>query len=212
MLETYLLELERELGRSFSGDDLQTRLAEAEAHLRDGVEARIELGLLPKEAERETVQAFGAVRLLARATEKCEGSVKAKTGWLSVYWALFVPTILWSAFAERSLPDALVQANCLVFCMVGVGFGLAAFRSGHANPLAVLRRSALALGMGAMLLFVTHVVYESDGFPSFVGRARAVDTIAGYEGSAAMALDGRLRDTSRRSGAEIARGFQLYHA
>ena len=83
MLRQYLADLEAELAKRLPPEDVQARLIEAEAHLTEGVEGRLELGFSRAEAEREAIETFGAIRVLIARLE-------------SVHQARFVRQRLWT--------------------------------------------------------------------------------------------------------------------
>ena len=206
MLDAYLLELRQDLARRLPEEDLRARMAEAEDHLREGIEGRVELGLSQEEAEREAIKAFGQTQSIARATAPDAG--RARRRWLDAYWALFAGVVLWSALDTPSMPDAVVGVSWLTLAVIAIGFRLATFRSGRPDPLAVLRRSFTALLAGTLLLLATHVVYDSDGVPQFVSRLRAAHTANEWEAMARLAGEHRVRDSSLPSGTDMPRLYR----
>lgn len=207
MLEAYLDRLAKEAVKGRSMREAEALLSEVREHLNDSIQARLELGSSLEEAERDAVAAFGAPQRVARSvSEAPPNGVKARMVCLTTYWCLFVPTLVWSAFSTRSMPETLVGVICGAFVATAVGFGLASFRSGRPAPGSVLRRSTLALLAGAGLLLATHVVYQPDDFPQFIGRPKAPGQVSEYRSMAAMARDGRLLDTTGRS--SVALGAQ----
>ena len=93
MLDAYLRDLESELAKRLPPEDVRARLAEAEAHLRDGTDGRLELGLSLEEAEREAVASFGAARTLGQAMRTREPLVDFRFLLVSAavvgYWLTF---------------------------------------------------------------------------------------------------------------------------
>ena len=69
MLNRYLEELAASAGRELSSVETQALVAETHAHLEDSIQARLELGLTPEEAEREAIAAFGARREIIAGLE-----------------------------------------------------------------------------------------------------------------------------------------------
>lgn len=137
MLDLYLRELERELARSLPPEDVAARLAEAEAHLADGVAGRVELGMELGDAQHEAIESFGTARRVATAGRPThEGRPTARVACLGAGYALAIFFVL---FGWR-LIDALPQLNLWLFqswLALGLGFAVAAFRARRPRPLAI---------------------------------------------------------------------------
>ena len=126
MLEAYLRDLESELAKRLPPEDVRARLVEAEAHLTEGVEGRLELGLSVEEAEREAVAAFGVVRTLAQATRP--EKVKTRVTLLLGGYAL---GLFFMAYGFSFLEREPRSIECVLYAWIGLGllFAVAAFRA-----------------------------------------------------------------------------------
>ncbi len=92
-IQTYLHTLERQLRlRGFA--DVDT-MAEIESHLRESVEAGVQRGLSPEEAEQKALERFGSVSVVAKTFEKERNSVMQK-----ILLAVAVLTGLFIAFVD----------------------------------------------------------------------------------------------------------------
>ncbi|GEM_PF-3565225 len=148
MLSDYLRELERELSHRLPREDVQARLAEAESHLRDGIEGRIELGMEPLAAEREAIEAFGLSRRVARATPAA--GVRARVGLLGAGYGLGVLFILFGYHFQVHYPRS-TDLLFLTWIGLGVAFAVVAFRARRPMPGRVLATGLL----GSLIVWLT---------------------------------------------------------
>ncbi|RYG36944.1 hypothetical protein EON81_08145, partial [bacterium] len=141
--------LEAELSPSLNPGELSTRIAEAEAHLDDGISARIELGLTPADAEREAVEAFGKPRSVAQAIVRPVYvlTVRTRLRWLVAAYALVAGVyVRLDLLTEAVTFLAPALLSTLVLCAIGVA--TASFRSRRCAGLPIL-----LMGLGAGVFF-----------------------------------------------------------
>lgn len=122
MLERTLRDLERELARWAPEEDVPARLAEVEAHLREGIEGRIELGLDAEAAEREAIAAFGDLR---RFTWAYQG--REVLGHLRWKWLIAMALALLAAAEWGHTPLYFAPQLLLVGALIG--FAHTSFRT-----------------------------------------------------------------------------------
>ena len=93
MLERYLEEFAASAGRELSTGETQALVAETRAHLEDSIQARLELGVTPEEAEREALAAFGEARRIGQEVRRREPLIDRRFLLVAltsvVYWAWF---------------------------------------------------------------------------------------------------------------------------
>lgn len=104
MIDAYLAELRRTLGRAFL---LRRRLlAEAEAHLRDSAQALQRSGLPADDAEREAVARFGPARAVAADAVRAAWPRSLVAPALLLLGTLLVYVMPLYAIPENTLPAA----------------------------------------------------------------------------------------------------------
>lgn len=149
MLKAYLAELEGELARRLPPEDVQARLVEAEAHLRDGIEGRVELGLSREDAERETVAAFGDSRRVAQAVV-VPGEARAvlvRLRWMAAAYCVLGASYAALDWLRVCIPFlAPLMVGAVIVC--GAGIAVAAFRTRRAATLPIL-----TTGLAASIAF-----------------------------------------------------------
>lgn len=139
MLEAYLRELEGELSRRLPQEDVRARLTEAEAHLREGVEGRLELGLDPDAAERDAVSAYGAAQTVAKAVQREALAPRdvVRLRLLGVAYALFIAGLVGGPTLMEAVRPAYYATFVLGWLAVA-GFAAASFRARRPAPVQVV--------------------------------------------------------------------------
>ena len=137
MLEAYLRELEGELARRLPQEDVRARLAEVDAHLRDGIEGRVELGLDAGLAEAEAIRVFGPPREVARAMiPQAASRTGPRRRWLWSGYALGVLFFLFGYPLEIASPR-FIEGLFVAWGTIGLGFAAASFRARRPAPIRV---------------------------------------------------------------------------
>ncbi len=136
--------------RRMPAEDVQARLAEVDAHLRDGIEGRLELGLDPESAERETIVAFGRVSELARLLigEGLSRFRVARLRWLAAYFStvfIYVSAVAYVSESAHPLTVLGLFAAGILTCLTGGA--VASFRARRAAPIQIM-----ASGLAASFL------------------------------------------------------------
>ena len=137
MLERYLDDLRRDLAPRLPEEDLQARLAEAESHLREGVEARVELGLSPEDAEREAVAAFGKTERIARSTPPARSSPTLRLALLSSGYGLGVAFFVLGYRLIYDHPRG-IEVLFGIWIALGLAFAVVSYRARRPTFFAVL--------------------------------------------------------------------------
>lgn len=190
MLERFLDELGRELVKSHAPDDVRARLIEAELHLAEGVEARLELGLSVADAQREALEAFGQPVALVKAERP---SVRPRLALLAIGYALFVLMFFaaWSAVSPASVA-VVVSTILLLWATLAIAFAVLAFRSRRPAPFPLLATGCVASLVVAMSLGATTVPRRNAGLlprtKAFAARRTLSTRLARREGEGARLL------------------------
>lgn len=194
--ERLLTELADEAQRSLPHVEATALVAEARDHLEDDVQARLELGATPEEAERQAVAAFGEVRAVAGTiVQRVEGRLKsARVGWLGGFYLLLM---LYSWAVCRHL-DAGRLADAPFGALVG--FAWVSFRIRHPAPIlvvagglvvATILATAMGIAAGTLGSLPSHGV-DLLIFPCYTGT---LDLIFARLGALAFAVTRRARRT-----------------
>lgn len=134
MLNRYLNEMRDELSRTLPRDEVAVRLQEIEAHLKEGIEARLDLGLPREEAEREAITVFGAARPLARQLrESVHASVAPRLYVMGVGYLLAGAFILTAHLLYDRFRDPAFAFLCM-FGTIAAGFVGCSFRARRPAP------------------------------------------------------------------------------
>lgn len=149
MFEEYLEEVRRELSRRLPEDDVQARLTEIEAHLREGIEGRLELGLDPAEAEREAIEAFGTVRRAATPQE-----LEGRVAWLGLGYAIFLIYLMagWRLVVANPV---MIQVFLGGLTIAAAGFCAASYRARRPAPFKLAAVGAAATVVGTVIYGTT---------------------------------------------------------
>lgn len=127
-------------------EDVQARLAEVDAHLRDGIEGRCELGLDPEAAERETLVAFGSARTVAQAiaTGPARTHLRPRLLWMATGYTVFFSFVMtgWR-MADRFPYCYMWFFWAIIACLVG--FASAAFRARRPAPVPVFALAIVSI-------------------------------------------------------------------
>ncbi len=158
----FLAALKTRLHTFFEPGELVVRLAEADAHLRDGIEIRVELGLDLASAEREAVATFGDVERVSRAIVR-ESQARGVSVRLQILGRVYASLVVLS-FVSYRLLEVSVWTALLPFLVIAAGaIGLAftSFRARHSAPIplavvGVAATTTLWLAVGATTLNLFH--------------------------------------------------------
>ncbi len=153
MLDLYLRELENALSRTLTADDVQVRLAEAEVHLREGVDSRVEFGMTRDEAEKEAIEAFGGARTTARAIARVvyAHSIAVRLRYLAAAYA----TLAASYGVLDLLRDRVPFLSAVLLTAVGVclsGVAITSFRARRSAAIPLLS-TGVAASMSLWVFF-----------------------------------------------------------
>lgn len=211
MLRAYLAELESELARRLPPEDVQARLVEAEAHLRDGTEGRVELGLTPEEAEREAIEAFGLSRRVARAEPSPSAAPRLRL--LAAGYGLGVLLFL---ILFPLVQDTRWGAEATFAIWIGLGFAFAiqSFRARRPTPIPVALTGlvgtlAVWLASGTWLNLDPYGVVPWNGIGRVAQDSRQEIT---RRRAARAAFEGDLRTLRAPQGIEAFRKSSEYRA
>jgi hypothetical protein len=176
LLEQYLEELGRELARHLPEEDVQTRLAEIDAHLRDGIEGRQELGLDAESAERETLMAFGTARKVAKSitANPARTTLRPRLMWIGTGYTVFFTFLMGGWAIVERFPASYVWFFWAIIACV-IGFAVAAFRARGPAPfqlLAVAAGATISCWFAVGLSWLNLYAYAGGGVipPGQAGR------------------------------------------
>lgn len=116
----YLADLQQRLERHLNPDEIAPRLAEVDAHLQEGIEGRIELGMKEEAAEREAIASFGDTHKVARSMIR-QLLVRwdvARLGFLALAGIAYVVTAQVGVVTQR--PDAYMAGLPIVVLFGGL--------------------------------------------------------------------------------------------
>ena len=145
MLEAYLRDLEAESGRRLSENEVVALVAEVREHLEESIQARLELGMSPEDAERESIAAFGAAPRVAEDVVQVSAAPRAtaKVRLLAAAYALFIVALVAGPPVQRWSETAYHGIFVLGWLTVAL-FALASFRSRRPNPVRVVSTGLVA--------------------------------------------------------------------
>ncbi len=210
LLDLYLRELQREFTHTLPAEDVQVRLAEAEAHLREGVEARVELGMPLAEAEREAVETFGRPVALGRAERP---SVLPRLALMLAGYGAGVVTFFAGWWTVQLGIGPMIVGLLLVWSTLAVTFAVHAFRARRPRPLAIFAVGCAASFAATLVIGTTTVFRTGAGvLPKWRVAADRADLLQDLDGRLAEG-DVLRRDHQRLeepAGIESFHGLQGY--
>ena len=210
MLNAYLRDLEREMARNVTPEDLRARLAEAEDHLREDVDARVELGMTLDQAEREAIEAFGPPMALAKAESP---SVRPRLALVLAGYGAGLVTFFVGSWMIRPGIVPLIVGLLLVWSALAIAFAVQAFRARRPRPLAIFAVGCAASFAVTLVIGTTTVFRTGAGvLPKWrvaADRASLLDGLNGRLGEGVL-LRREIKRLDGPKGIESFRGPRGY--